>query len=187
MIFSLPWMFLREGRYNVATIHSATAGGMQQALPCHTVTVPPTGSHSYDTVGEHYPWHFIQQQTAKGRAFVHRAMGHSENGFPSGYEKDFLPSVWQSMQSSCILSFRVAVDSKQLYMIVGCECLPLRWKIFSFPCEAFVGSKYSIQWLIQACGTCGFQLNILNRHFLWYLPDTVNYFWQFAVYSCDKF
>lgn len=72
---------------------------------------------------------------------MHTAMGHPENSIPSEYEKDFLPSVWQSMQGSCILNFRVAFDRKQLYMIVGCEYVPLRWKIFSLPCKAFVGCE----------------------------------------------
>lgn len=64
-----------------------------------------------------------------------RATRSSENGIPSENEKDLLPSVWHSVLCSCILNFRIAFDSKQLYMIVGCECLPLRWKIFSFPCR----------------------------------------------------
>lgn len=123
---------------------------------CHIVTVTPTGSCSINTVGESnphahihaHPRHFIQQQTARGRAFVHRAMGRSENGIPSEYEKDFLPSVWQSVQGSCILNFRVAFDSKQLYMIAGCECLPLRWKIFCCPCRALVCCEYTIHSLI---------------------------------------
>lgn len=47
----------------------------------------------------------------------------------------------QVFGTPCILNFRVAFNRKQLYMIVGCECAPLRWKIFSFPCHAFVGCQ----------------------------------------------
>lgn len=87
----------------------------------------------------------IEQQKSKGKAFVHAAMGHSKNGISSEYAKDFLPSVWQSMQRSCILDFRVAFDRKQLYMIVGCEYVQLGWKIFSLPCKAFVGCQEQAQ------------------------------------------
>lgn len=121
------------------SVHAATAAVNQQAQGCHTVTVPPTGPRGPHTLRERYPWLFIQPPKAKGRAFVHTAMGHSENGIPSEYEQDFLPSVWHSVRRSCILNFRVAFNRKQLYMIVGCECVPLRWKIFSFPYKALAG------------------------------------------------
>lgn len=49
---------------------------------------------------------------------MHTAMGHSENGIPSEYENDFLPRLWQSIQCSCILTYRVAFDRK---LFVGCE------------------------------------------------------------------
>lgn len=115
---------------------SATAGENQQALRGHIVTVPPAGDCSNNTLKGALP--LALHSTAKsqggwggGGAFVHTAMGHSENGIPSEYEKDFLPSVWQSVRRSCILNFRVAFDRKQLYTIEGCERLPLRWKILS--------------------------------------------------------
>lgn len=88
---------------------------------------------------------------------MHTAMGHSENSIPSEYERDFLPSVWQSVPFSCILNFRVAFDRKQLYMIVGCECVPLRRKIFSLPCKVFAGCQGDGSELelerIHACAT----------------------------------
>lgn len=71
--------------------------------------------------------------------------------FPLEYEKDFLPCVWQPVQCSCILNFRDAFDSKQLYMIVKWKYLQLRWKIFSSPCMGFVSCKHTmhrrLRWL----------------------------------------
>lgn len=49
---------------------------------------------------------------------MHTTMRHKESGIPSEYEKDFLPSVWQSIQCSCIPPYRAAL---LFYMIVGCE------------------------------------------------------------------
>lgn len=59
----------------------------------------------------------------------------------SAYEKDSQPSVWQSIQCSCILNFKVVFDRKQRNMILGCECVPLRWKIFSLPWKALAQCK----------------------------------------------
>ena len=148
MIFSQLWKLLREDRYDVAQAaplshcrKEATGAGLphSHSAPYWLTQCRHRGEKSI-TLGTP-----SNSKKAKGWAFVHTAMGHSENSIPSEYEKDFLPSVWQSVQCSCILNFRVAFDRKQLYMIVGCECVRLRWKIFSLPCKAFVGFQGTAQ------------------------------------------
>lgn len=123
-------------------LHSAAAAANQQAWSCHIVTVPPTGRRQSSSPGVRYPWHFIQPQKAKGRVFFFaHSHGTLREWHLSEYEQDFLPSVWHSMLCSCILNFRVAFNRKELYMIVGCECVAFRWKIFSPPRKAFVGCQ----------------------------------------------
>lgn len=52
--------------------------------------------------------HGTQRKARRGGG-VHAAMGQAPNSILSRYEKGFVPSVWQSMQPSCILNFRVCI------------------------------------------------------------------------------
>lgn len=54
--------------------------------------------------------HGTQRKSQGGRGpCVHAAMGQAQNSILSRFERGFVPSVWQSMQPSCILNFGVCI------------------------------------------------------------------------------
>lgn len=142
MIFSQQWKLLREDRYNVGWSNSTQPAGRTQQAHSHSA---PYWRTQHRHPGGASPLAFTAAKSQRG--------GHVCTQPWDTRGIACLPNMrgifWQVFGSACsahaysISGF--AFDRKQLYMIVGCECVPFRWKIFSVPCKAFVGCQARAQ------------------------------------------